>query len=233
MFFVRRTAGLVLPWLRSPERGRARVTPHSGECSYGEIICCRSPYFGVRWLSAQRAIHSPSQGQRPWNRGRFVIEAQRAGRSSPLRSIPNIPFINLNFVFDAQLPKLILKRAADMMLGLTIHIIHRLAPDRLAHRKRSVSFLPRKGRDTVWSLLGPLGCFRFDVFHQLGNGHRARQTAHDVNVIDPPARAKWNATRLLDVMAEHSEHLIAKVVALEVGAAVFGAEDEVQPDAGK
>ena len=36
-------AGLVLPWLRSPERGRSRVTPHSGECSYGEIICCRSP----------------------------------------------------------------------------------------------------------------------------------------------------------------------------------------------
>ena len=40
---IRRTAGLVLPWLRSPERGRSRVTPHSGECSYREMICCRSP----------------------------------------------------------------------------------------------------------------------------------------------------------------------------------------------
>ena len=53
-------AGLVLPWLRSPERGRSRVTPHSGECSDGEIICCRSPKaaageksrvdFGVRLM---------------------------------------------------------------------------------------------------------------------------------------------------------------------------------------
>ena len=81
--------------------------------------------------------------------------------------------------------------------------------------------------------LGPFRRFRFHMFDQLGNGHGARQPADDVNVIDPTAHSQRNTARLFDVMAEHSKHFVTEVVSLEVGAAILGAEDEVQSDAGE
>ena len=68
------------------------------------------------------------------------------------------------------------------------------------------------------------------MLDELGNRNGSSESAHDMNMVNPATRPFGKATDFLNMMAEHSKHFVAKIGVLKECLAVFGAEDDVQPD---
>ncbi len=51
-----------------------------------------------------------------------------------------------------------------------------------------------------------------------------------MDVVNPAAGSLRKTPGLFDMMAEHTEHFVAKTEVLQIRAATFGAEREMKPD---
>jgi len=68
------------------------------------------------------------------------------------------------------------------------------------------------------------------VFDQVRDRDGARQTDQQMHVIDMASHRRADTSTFLDVVGQHSEHLIAKGFLPEKVLSFFGRENDVQPD---
>lgn len=148
-------------------------------------------------------------------------------------SIPCLTFIEFDAVLLTERPKLILIRLAFVMLLLPFHIIDHAIKIRLADREGPVACLPVQRPRLIGRFPCPFGTFRFDVIDEFVDGDRPGDTTYQVNMINPSARTLRKTVQFLNVMTQNSKYLLSKLIILQKRLAVFGAENDVQPNLGQ
>jgi len=68
------------------------------------------------------------------------------------------------------------------------------------------------------------------VFDKIRNRDRTRQSAHDVDVINPATGPPRETTGPFNVVTEHAKHFFAEFRVLKECLAILRTEDKVQPD---
>jgi hypothetical protein len=114
----------------------------------------------------------------------------RGLKARPIISIPQIPFIEFHPIFREKCTKFILKIVLPMMRLLGVDVTNQGSQIRRPNRKRTISSLPRELRQVQRLGLKPLGGRRLELFHDLRDVRRARQSNCNMNVVCSSAHAK-------------------------------------------
>jgi len=109
--------------------------------------------------------------------------ALKARFNRGVRSIPDVPLVEINAMLAQQLAVFLLKRASAMVLLLRVDVSQHGVELTRAHRKRAIAALPEKAVIPGVKRFDPFrGCFIY-LFDELSLGNRSRQRRENVNVI--------------------------------------------------
>ena len=146
-------------------------------------------------------------------------------------SFPHVPLVNVNGVFLANQAEFLLVGHLPMVFALPIDVIDNLVCPRLTHGEHAVTVLPMEVGQQRRPFFDPLRRFFLQVLNQLRDGNCAREPAENMNVVDPTARPCRRALDFVRLVTQHTEHFLANLGILKVGATPVGGERNVQPDA--
>ncbi len=181
-----------------------------------------------------------AKNKRPKGPGVCLAQANGLGQSFPPKSlgptarpfgsIPNITFINFDFMSLTHGSELILKREPFMMFRLTSNVGVDISAFGMTDREDTVAGLPRKHRVSAIGFLRPLRCFGLNVFDKLRDRYRSRQSNKQVNMVDMAADRRTDTARFLNVIGEHTKRLFTERLTLKKRSPVFRRKDKMEPN---
>ena len=140
-----------------------------------------------------------------------------------------MPFIKFHVVFPQEMTILVLEALLAMMLLLVIYVVCQILQLAPAYREIAVTSLPEKLRVSFALALNPGGRGFLDLFQQLCLGDDACQARGDMDVIGGASNTVGFATAIAAYRGQISVHARPDRL-IKPGAAVLGAEDNVEDD---
>lgn len=141
-------------------------------------------------------------------------------------SIPNIPFINFNVIFQTDCPEFVLEGKSVVVGFLVVDVVDEFGHVCFAHGEKSIAFLPGEIGGTPGLLFNPLAGLSFEDVDQLCTRNSRMQADRQVYMVVHSAHAVGVGFGVVHHRGHHCEK-IGTEVAIESVFTVFGAENEV------